>query len=170
MYRGFCFTWLFPVFWVGKKTPVFWVGKSVFFFFFFSLQALQWTNTEGLQTTCAAALELPNLSYVLFPTQNTGKSQKSLFLTFPHPKHRKKSLFTHPKHRKKQSGHKTMARKGGESKSHGPKSMVAKKATPELSPPVKVCTKHQLTLATWPFRRVHLKPGERGWGTRLLHS
>ena len=29
-----------------------------------SFQALQWTSTEGLQTTCAAALESPNLNYV----------------------------------------------------------------------------------------------------------
>ena len=29
-----------------------------------SFQALQRTSTEGLQTTCAAALELHNLNYV----------------------------------------------------------------------------------------------------------
>ena len=38
-------------------------SSSSFFFF----QALQWTSTEGLQTTCAAALELPNLNYVWSP-------------------------------------------------------------------------------------------------------
>ena len=32
--------------------------------FFYSLQALQWTSTEGLQATCAAALELCNLNNV----------------------------------------------------------------------------------------------------------
>ena len=35
-----------------------------YFVSFLSFQALQWTSTEGLQTTCAAALELPNLNYV----------------------------------------------------------------------------------------------------------
>jgi len=38
--------------------------RFFFSFLLYYLQALQWTGTEGLQATCAAALELSNPNYV----------------------------------------------------------------------------------------------------------
>jgi len=65
-------------------------------------------------------------------------------------------------------------------------SLWLRKATPGSLPIITSCesTKHQLTLAkvgdflekkryrhfTTPFRRVHFKPGERVWGTRLAYN